>query len=231
MVSDTDPQMRPAVNQRFSEVVENELLVGTEDWEGIPGQQGTWTSQRRLEFHDEHGKTRLVLREGPHPAGMAEGGRQAWASMFTRLDTLLEGLRRPGVTICRRLPRGPTGPAAVAGRSPPPGSTVASGGARSAGTGPRTARVDSLVRSRARNRYTDHPPGLGVCQRNGNDESDTEEPSPGRLVRRPGVLGRGPCRVERYWQLLATINGWPAPPTLAPVFEWFIQALQHHPSP
>ena len=38
-------------------------------------------------------------------------------------------------------------------------------------------------------------------------------------------------RVERYWQLLATINGWPTPPTLAPVFEWFIQALQHHPDP
>jgi DNA-binding transcriptional MerR regulator len=38
-------------------------------------------------------------------------------------------------------------------------------------------------------------------------------------------------RVERYWQLLTTINGWPAPPVLAPVLEWFIQALQHHPSP
>jgi hypothetical protein len=38
-------------------------------------------------------------------------------------------------------------------------------------------------------------------------------------------------RVERYWHLLATINGWPIPPTLAPVFEWFIQALQHHPNP
>jgi hypothetical protein len=38
-------------------------------------------------------------------------------------------------------------------------------------------------------------------------------------------------RVERYWQLLATINGWPAPPALASVFDWFIQALQHHPSP
>jgi hypothetical protein len=38
-------------------------------------------------------------------------------------------------------------------------------------------------------------------------------------------------RVERYWHLLATINGWPIPPTLAPVFEWFIQALQHHPDP
>ena len=38
-------------------------------------------------------------------------------------------------------------------------------------------------------------------------------------------------RVERYWHLLATINGWPPPPALAPVFEWFIQALQHHPDP
>jgi hypothetical protein len=37
--------------------------------------------------------------------------------------------------------------------------------------------------------------------------------------------------VERYWHLLATINGWPIPPTLAPVFEWFIQALEHHPDP
>jgi hypothetical protein len=38
-------------------------------------------------------------------------------------------------------------------------------------------------------------------------------------------------RVERYWYLLANINGWPAPPVLASVFEWFIHALQHHPSP
>jgi hypothetical protein len=38
-------------------------------------------------------------------------------------------------------------------------------------------------------------------------------------------------RVERYWQLLGIINGWPTPPTLAPVLEWFIHALQHHPDP
>ncbi|WP_030674279.1 MerR family transcriptional regulator [Streptomyces sp. NRRL B-1347] len=31
--------------------------------------------------------------------------------------------------------------------------------------------------------------------------------------------------VERYWQLLATVNGWPASPTLAPVYTWFITAL------
>lgn len=33
-------------------------------------------------------------------------------------------------------------------------------------------------------------------------------------------------RAERYWQLLAIINGWPVPPTLGPVFDWFTQALQ-----
>jgi hypothetical protein len=36
----------------------------------------------------------------------------------------------------------------------------------------------------------------------------------------------GDPRVERYWALLATINGWPAQPSLAPVFEWFISALR-----
>ncbi|MGI8335981.1 MerR family transcriptional regulator [Actinomadura scrupuli] len=33
-------------------------------------------------------------------------------------------------------------------------------------------------------------------------------------------------RAERYWQLLATINGWPTQPSLAPVFDWFIAALR-----
>ncbi|MFB7264947.1 hypothetical protein ACFCXH_22750 [Streptomyces nojiriensis] len=28
-------------------------------------------------------------------------------------------------------------------------------------------------------------------------------------------------RAERYWQLLAVVNGWPASPTLAPVYPWF----------
>ncbi|MFB9239012.1 MerR family transcriptional regulator [Plantactinospora siamensis] len=33
-------------------------------------------------------------------------------------------------------------------------------------------------------------------------------------------------RVERYWRLLAVINGWPVPETLAPVFDWFVRALR-----
>ncbi|MFB7541786.1 MerR family transcriptional regulator [Streptomyces zaomyceticus] len=33
-------------------------------------------------------------------------------------------------------------------------------------------------------------------------------------------------RRERYLQLLAVVNGWPAPETLAPVFAWSVQALR-----
>ena len=38
-------------------------------------------------------------------------------------------------------------------------------------------------------------------------------------------------RVERYWHLISTINGWPTAPALAPLFDWFIQALRSHPRP
>ncbi|HEY8479030.1 MAG TPA: MerR family transcriptional regulator [Spirillospora sp.] len=33
-------------------------------------------------------------------------------------------------------------------------------------------------------------------------------------------------RAERYWQLLAIINGWPAWPERTPAFEWFAEALR-----
>ncbi|OZM70896.1 MerR family transcriptional regulator [Amycolatopsis antarctica] len=33
-------------------------------------------------------------------------------------------------------------------------------------------------------------------------------------------------RAERYWQLLATINGWPPVPTRQPAMDWFIGALR-----
>ncbi|MFH9067721.1 hypothetical protein ACH4GM_42010 [Streptomyces coeruleorubidus] len=38
----------------------------------------------------------------------------------------------------------------------------------------------------------------------------------------------GDPRAERYWHLLTVINGWPVPPSLAPVFTWFTQALRAH---
>lgn len=91
MVSDSDPDMRSPVNARSTEVVENELLVGIEDWEGVPGQQDTWTMHMRLEFHDENGKTRLVLRQGPYTTEMEDMARQGWESSFTKLEALLAG--------------------------------------------------------------------------------------------------------------------------------------------
>jgi DNA-binding transcriptional MerR regulator len=36
-------------------------------------------------------------------------------------------------------------------------------------------------------------------------------------------------RVERYWQLLGTLNGWQPRPSMVPAFEWLIEALRTHP--
>jgi hypothetical protein len=33
-------------------------------------------------------------------------------------------------------------------------------------------------------------------------------------------------RIERYWQLTAAINRWPAFPSYLPAFEWLIAALR-----
>ena len=40
-----------------------------------------------------------------------------------------------------------------------------------------------------------------------------------------GLEAGGDPRVERYWQLLGTINGWPVRPSLLPVFDWLRAAL------
>ena len=34
------------------------------------------------------------------------------------------------------------------------------------------------------------------------------------------------ARAERYWQLLAEVNGWPPVPTTVPAWEWLIEALR-----
>ncbi|WP_371781601.1 SRPBCC family protein [Streptosporangium subroseum] len=89
MVSDDDPNMTSPVDATFTEVIENELLVGTEKWEGIPGQQEGGSMYMRIEFHDEGGKTRLVLRQGLYTEEVADMAREGWESSFTKLDTLL----------------------------------------------------------------------------------------------------------------------------------------------
>ncbi len=42
------------------------------------------------------------------------------------------------------------------------------------------------------------------------------------------AMGNDP-RVERYWQLLGTVNGWPPFPSITPAFTWTIEALRAHP--
>ena len=89
MVSEVDPSMRTKFTGRFTEVLPDRLLASSGSWDGIPGQADPWPSHLRVEFHDDNGGTRLVLREGPHPAGTADMGRQAWQMMFAKLDNLL----------------------------------------------------------------------------------------------------------------------------------------------
>jgi uncharacterized protein YndB with AHSA1/START domain len=90
MVSDTDPEMTSPANGRFTEVIENELLVGVEEG-GLGGDDPSAALMTlRLEFHDEDGgKTRLVLRQGPFPGDVRDMAREGWGSSFTKLDKLL----------------------------------------------------------------------------------------------------------------------------------------------
>ena len=89
MVGEDDPHMRSGFDGRFIEVVEDEVLASSGAWEGIPGVDGNWESNLRVELLGEDGKTRLLVREGPHPPGTAELGRQAWDMMLPKLESLL----------------------------------------------------------------------------------------------------------------------------------------------
>ncbi len=89
MVGDADPSMRTSFDGQFIEVTENRMLASTGAWDGIAGQTGQWPSRLRIEFHDEQGNTRLVVKEGPHPPGTADMGRQAWEMMLPKLESVL----------------------------------------------------------------------------------------------------------------------------------------------
>ena len=89
MVSDEDPSMTSPVNAAFTEVIENELLVGEEPGSSIPEFEGKGM-RLRIEFHDEEGgRTRLVLRQGPYTPEWESNAREGWNSSFAKLDKLL----------------------------------------------------------------------------------------------------------------------------------------------
>jgi uncharacterized protein YndB with AHSA1/START domain len=83
MVNDEDPAQRSGVHATFTEVIENELLVGEEPF-------GEAMMRMRIEFYDEEGgRTRLVLRQGPYDPSIEAEAREGWSSSFTKLDRLL----------------------------------------------------------------------------------------------------------------------------------------------
>jgi uncharacterized protein YndB with AHSA1/START domain len=92
MVNDADPAERHPMDSIYSEVIENEVLAGYQDAEGLPGADGAVRMEFRLEFHDEPGgRTRLDLRAGPWSATEQAAVREGWESSFTKLDRLLQG--------------------------------------------------------------------------------------------------------------------------------------------
>jgi uncharacterized protein YndB with AHSA1/START domain len=86
MVNNEDPSMTSPASGVLTELVPNELLVATEE---VTFPDGTYTMTMRLEFHDEGGKTRLVLRQGPFDDTVEGPAREGWMGSFTKLDALL----------------------------------------------------------------------------------------------------------------------------------------------
>jgi uncharacterized protein YndB with AHSA1/START domain len=91
MVPDSDDYPPAGVSEGIiDELVENELFVTHEDLEGEMAELfGTDRIVMRLEFHDEGGKTRLVLHQGPYRDDFVGNAKEGWESSFTKLDTLL----------------------------------------------------------------------------------------------------------------------------------------------
>jgi uncharacterized protein YndB with AHSA1/START domain len=79
------------VDATFVEVVENELLVGTQAVRpaaGQPGPSGPLTL--RVEFHRQgRGKTELAIWQGPYTEEQEGLARQGWEGSFGKLDDLL----------------------------------------------------------------------------------------------------------------------------------------------
>lgn len=93
MVPDSD-EMPPAGDSEgvFDVIEEPSLLVTHEDITGdLVAVFGTERIEARLELHDEDGKTRLVLHQGPYGDSILGDAREGWLSSFTKLDGLLAG--------------------------------------------------------------------------------------------------------------------------------------------
>jgi uncharacterized protein YndB with AHSA1/START domain len=78
-----------SVDTTFTEVIENQRLVGYEDVTGFPDLEGADRFTLSVEFFDEGGGTRVELREGPCSPRTEAVVREFWLQSFTKLDALL----------------------------------------------------------------------------------------------------------------------------------------------
>ena len=72
-------------------LVENELLLGHEDFDGEMAELfGTKRMELRIELHDAGDRrTRLVLTQGPYSDDFVPNAQDGWTSSFGKLDRLL----------------------------------------------------------------------------------------------------------------------------------------------
>lgn len=77
------------VDTTYTEVVENERLVGEEQVTGVAAFEGEPPFAVRLEFFDENRGTRVELRAGPCPRDAEATSRDFWMQSFSKLDSLL----------------------------------------------------------------------------------------------------------------------------------------------
>jgi uncharacterized protein YndB with AHSA1/START domain len=78
-----------SVDTTFTEVIENERLVGHEDVTGYPEFEDADRLTLSVDFFDEGSGTRIELSEGPCTPEMEAVGREFWLQSFTKLDALL----------------------------------------------------------------------------------------------------------------------------------------------
>jgi len=89
MVNNFNPEWSSPVDSTFVEVVENQLLVGYELSQGLPGIEDGTKLMLSVEFTAEGAGTRLLLRQGPFPEQMREMSEAGWNQSLYKLDALL----------------------------------------------------------------------------------------------------------------------------------------------
>lgn len=89
MVSDQDPQVRSAINATYTEVIDNELLAGTEEAAEIPGLQEA--AAITLRVFDDRRRRRNPTGDLPGPAEREDGrdGPGRLAEFIPKLDRVL----------------------------------------------------------------------------------------------------------------------------------------------